>query len=101
MKKNLLSAFFILCASFSVLHAQLKVLSNGNVQIGVEPGPSTSTKICIYNLAGKQLQCRELPAAQGTNTIEVRASSLQAGMYLYSLIVGNQLVDTKRMVLTE
>lgn len=61
----------------------------------------TSAKICIYNLAGKQLQCHELPAAQGANTIEVRASSLQAGMYLYSLIVGNQLVDTKRMVLTE
>ncbi|MDR2907780.1 MAG: tail fiber domain-containing protein [Bacteroidales bacterium] len=62
---------------------------------------ATNAKICIYNLTGKQVQCYELPASAGQNAIEVRASSLQAGMYLYSLIVGNMLVDTKRMVLTE
>ena len=60
-----------------------------------------NAKICIYNLTGKQLQCYDLPAIKGENTIEVRASSLQSGMYLYSLIVNEQLVDTKRMILTE
>jgi hypothetical protein len=60
-----------------------------------------SAKICIYNLTGKQLQCYELPAIKGENTIEVRASSLQSGMYLYSLIVDGRLIDTKRMILTE
>ncbi len=60
-----------------------------------------NAKICIYNLVGKQLQCHELPANKGENKIEVRASSLQAGMYLYSLLVDGRLVDTKRMILTE
>jgi hypothetical protein len=60
-----------------------------------------NAKICVYNLTGKQLQCYELPATKGENAIEVRASSLQSGMYLYSLIVGDKLIDTKRMILTE
>jgi hypothetical protein len=60
-----------------------------------------NAKICIYNLTGKQLQCYNLPATAGENAIEVRASSLQSGMYLYSLIVDGKLIDTKRMILTE
>jgi hypothetical protein len=62
---------------------------------------ATNAKICIYNLTGKQLQCYNLQATKGENSIEVRASSLQSGMYLYSLIVDDKLVSTKRMVLTE
>jgi hypothetical protein len=60
-----------------------------------------NAKICIYNLTGKQLQCYNLPTTQGENSIEVRALSLQPGMYLYSLIVDGRLIDTKRMILTE
>ncbi|MDR0438350.1 MAG: tail fiber domain-containing protein [Bacteroidales bacterium] len=62
---------------------------------------ATNAKICIYNLTGKQLQCYNLPTTQGENAVEVRASSLQSGMYLYSLIVDGKLIDTKRMILTE
>jgi hypothetical protein len=62
---------------------------------------ATNAKICIYNLTGKQLQCYNLPATKGESSIEVCASSLQSGMYLYSLIVGDKLISTKRMVLTE
>ncbi|MCL2682673.1 MAG: tail fiber domain-containing protein [Bacteroidales bacterium] len=62
---------------------------------------ATNAKICIYNLTDKQLQCYNLPTTKGENAIEVRASSLQSGMYLYSLIVDGKLIDTKRMILTE
>ncbi len=62
---------------------------------------ATNAKICIYNLTGKQLQCYNLTATKGEGAIEVRASSLQSGMYLYSLIVDDKLISTKRMVLTE
>jgi hypothetical protein len=62
---------------------------------------ATNVKICIYNLTGKQLQCYNMPAAKGESTIEVSASSLQSGMYLYSLIVDGRVIDTKRMILTE
>jgi hypothetical protein len=60
-----------------------------------------NAKICIYNLTGKQLQCYDLPKTKGENAVEVRASSLQSGMYLYSLIVDGRLIDTKRMILTD
>jgi hypothetical protein len=62
---------------------------------------TTNAKICIYNLTGKQLQYYELSATKGENAIEICASSLQSGMYLYSLIVGDKLISTKRMILTE
>ncbi|MDR2511330.1 MAG: tail fiber domain-containing protein [Bacteroidales bacterium] len=60
-----------------------------------------NAKICIYNLTGKQLQCYNLPATKGENSIEIRASSLQSGMYIYSLIAGDNLIASKRMILTE
>jgi hypothetical protein len=62
---------------------------------------TTNAKICIYNLTGKQLQCYTLPSTWRAGSIEIRASSLQPGMYLYSLIVDGKLIDTKRMILTE
>jgi hypothetical protein len=75
---------------------------NSVTTINYRLGDNVKTaKICIYNLTGKQLQCYNLPATSGENTIEVRASSLQSGMYLYSLIVDGRLIDTKRMILTD
>jgi hypothetical protein len=62
---------------------------------------ATNAKICIYNLTGKQLQCYNLQATKGESSIEIRSSSLQSGMYLYSLIVDDKLIATKRMILTE
>lgn len=41
------------------------------------------------------------PAVQGTNTVTITASELSAGMYLYALVVDNQIIDTKRMILTK
>lgn len=56
--------------------------------------------ICIYDMNGKQLRCFKLQNC-GYNNIEIVGSDLDAGMYMYSLIVNGQLVDTKRMILTE
>ena len=56
--------------------------------------------ICIYDMNGKQLRCFKLQNC-GYGSIEIVGSDLDAGMYMYSLIVNGQLVDTKRMVLTE
>jgi hypothetical protein len=36
----------------------------------------------------------------GEGEIVINANELKQGMYVYSLLVDNQLVDTKRMVLT-
>ncbi|MDR0618536.1 MAG: tail fiber domain-containing protein [Bacteroidales bacterium] len=60
-----------------------------------------NAKLCIYDLNGKQLRCFVLNTVKGASSIEVRASDLQAGIYLYTLIVDNAPVATKRMILTE
>jgi hypothetical protein len=62
---------------------------------------ANNAKLCIYDLNGKQLRCFVLNTAKGMSGIEIRASDLNAGIYLYTLIVDNMPVDTKRMLLTE
>jgi hypothetical protein len=37
----------------------------------------------------------------GLNSIIVNGSELPAGMYLYTLVVDNEIIDTKRMILTK
>lgn len=56
--------------------------------------------ICIYDMNGKQLKCIPL-YLNGYGNITINGSELKAGMYMYSLIVDEQLIDTKRMVLTD
>ncbi|MDR0619233.1 MAG: hypothetical protein LBG17_04980 [Bacteroidales bacterium] len=48
--------------------------------------------------AGEQLRCC---AVKGAGDIEISASDLQAGIYLYTLIADNVPVAAKRMILTE
>ncbi|GHV25499.1 hypothetical protein FACS1894176_04100 [Bacteroidia bacterium] len=55
--------------------------------------------LCIFDMQGKML--KKLNAQVGMNTLTVRGSELHAGMYLYSLIVDGQEIDTKRMILTK
>jgi len=55
--------------------------------------------ICIYNMNGEQLRCFPLNI-ESSGVITIEGNDLKAGMYLYSLLVDDQLIDTKRMVLT-
>jgi hypothetical protein len=55
--------------------------------------------ICIFDLQGKMLKKSE--ASVGENRLIIRRSELQAGMFLYSLVVDGKEVDTKRMILTK
>ena len=54
----------------------------------------------IYNLNGIQLKSYPL-TQKGGQAITVYASELPAGMYLYTLVVDNVIIDSKRMVLTK
>ena len=54
--------------------------------------------IGIFDMQGKMLQ--RISVAPGQNSIMIQGSNLAAGMYMYSLIVDRQVVDTKRMILT-
>jgi hypothetical protein len=115
IQKGIYTADFIITEETKQPAKASKQNETGNVLFQNAPNPfnisttikhqlsdnAANAKICIYNLTGKQLQCYNLQATKGENSIEVRASSLQSGMYLYSLIVGDKLIATKRMVLTE
>jgi len=56
--------------------------------------------LILYNMQGAQLKVVQV---QDRGQVEVKISSneLGAGMYLYSLIVDNKVIDTKRMILTK
>lgn len=55
--------------------------------------------ISIYNLNGLQLKKYPIQSAQGS--ILISATEFQAGIYIYSLIIGNQEIDSKRMILID
>jgi hypothetical protein len=55
--------------------------------------------ICIFDMQGKML--KKTDAFTGQNSVTIQGSTLQAGIYLYSLIADGQEVDTKRMILTK
>lgn len=63
------------------------------------PVECTESKIAIYALDGREIISFSL-ANKGYNSIDVEANTLQAGIYLYTLICDGKEVATKRMILT-
>ncbi|MCI4669959.1 MAG: tail fiber domain-containing protein [Bacteroidia bacterium] len=62
------------------------------------PANHGSAKIFIFDMQGRQaMSFSDLPAS---GRLEVKASSLEAGMYLYSLVVDGKEIATKRMILS-
>ena len=64
------------------------------------PIHATSATMHVFTLNGVLMQSLPITAF-GHGQITVDASSLAAGMYIYSLVVDGQIVDSKRMILTE
>lgn len=64
------------------------------------PTNTQEAAIYIYDVNGIQLQKYEI-TTMGQSSIIISPNSLQAGMYLYSLIADGQLVGTKQMILTK
>jgi len=62
------------------------------------PESAKNAEIYIFNMQGSVIK-KILATRSGM--VEIKGSDLQAGMYLYSLIVDGREVDTKRMILTK
>ena len=62
------------------------------------PDEVSSAEIHIFNMQGALI--KSIPA-NGSGSVDLFGSDLQAGMYLYSLVADGLLVDTKRMLLTK
>ena len=56
--------------------------------------------IYIYDMNGRQID-DIVVSERGKVTITIEGRSLDAGIYIYSLITDGNLIDTKRMILTK
>ncbi len=63
------------------------------------PLSSTSSQIKITTQNGVELKTIDIAGGQGN--VEIDATQIYSGNYLYSLIVDGKIVDTKQMVLTK
>lgn len=57
--------------------------------------------VCIYNLNGQQLKKYPVSVSSIMGKITVSGSELTPGMYIYALVINNEVVDSKRMTLTD
>jgi hypothetical protein len=63
------------------------------------PKTDKQAQMVISNTVGNIV--RQIPLQAGTDGITIEGGALSAGVYYYSLYVGNGLVDTKKMILTK
>jgi len=64
------------------------------------PKDIVNAVLYIYDLNGRQIESRNISERGNTNII-IEGNSLDAGIYIYSLIADGVVVDTKRMILTK
>jgi len=57
-------------------------------------------KLYIYDLQGKEIKSFSI-SGTGMGSVIIKGNELEPGMYIYSLVVDKQLIDTKRMILTK
>ena len=58
-----------------------------------------NASICIFDMTGKIL--KKLPISSDMDSVSIAGYELGEGMFLYSLIVNGQVIDTKRMVISK
>lgn len=58
-----------------------------------------NASICIFDMSGKML--KKMPVSSEMDNVSVGGYELGEGMFLYSLIVNGQVIDTKRMVISK
>jgi hypothetical protein len=63
------------------------------------PQTGKPAQMVISNTAGTIV--RQILLSGGTSSITIEGGALSAGVYYYSLYVGNRLIDTKQMILTK
>jgi len=63
------------------------------------PAGTPKAMLYIYNMQGSQVGAYEV-SAQGQGSVRIEGNTLQAGMYMYTLIANGREIDTKRMILT-
>ncbi len=61
--------------------------------------PNTgNASLKVYDITGKTVMNHIVPTVAGVNNVQLNISSLNAGIYLYSLTIGNETVTSKLIV---
>jgi hypothetical protein len=72
-----------------------------NTEIKFEiPENATSAKLLIHDMQGAEIKSYSI-TAKGVGNIIIQGAELSAGMNMYTLLVNNNIVDSKRMILTK
>jgi hypothetical protein len=72
-----------------------------NTEIKFEiPENANSARLIIHDMQGAEIKSYNI-TAKGAGNIIIQGAELQAGMYMYTLLIDNTIVDTKRMILTK
>jgi len=62
------------------------------------PEGTQAATIVFYDTYGNQIKTVQL-SQTGNGTLNVTPDNLTGGIYSYSLVVNNNIIDTKRMIL--
>lgn len=74
---------------------------NEKTEIGFRlPETTRDATIYIYNLQGIQIKSISV-INRGSSSIVIQGGDLQAGIYIYTLIADNQVIGSKRMIITK
>ena len=63
------------------------------------PDNTPSAYIYIFDMTGKMQ--KQIPVSPSQQSVTINGYELPTGIYLYSLVVGGQEIDTKRMIITK
>ena len=63
------------------------------------PDDAPQAYIYIFDMTGKMQ--KQIPVSPDQQSVTINGYELSAGIYLYSLVVGGQEIDTKRMILSK
>lgn len=63
------------------------------------PDDTQDAYIYIFDMTGKTL--KQLPINSSMQSVTIQGYELSSGMYLYSLVINGQEIDTKRMILSK
>lgn len=64
------------------------------------PNTAKNAVVYVYDMAGKQIKKLSI-GNRGETSFTFRSGELDAGMYIYSLIIDGKLIDTKRMIVAK
>lgn len=64
------------------------------------PSSVTNAYMAVYDLSGKQIASFPI-TEKGSSAITLTSEKLAAGIYIYSIVADNKIVDSKRMIVAE